>query len=104
MQLLKSDIYNRLIITEDTELLATAKSTITVLPPAKFILSGILEKILNIEAGATTIIHGEVWGNVFNNGGTLEVFGVIKGELYRGKGSKNMIDFDSQICGKIFKG
>ncbi len=103
MQLLKNNIINRLTITEDTELLATAKSTITILPPAKFILSGLLEKNLYIETGATAIIYGEVWGNVFNNGGNLEVFGVIKGELHRGKGSKNMIDFDSQIYGKIFK-
>jgi cytoskeletal protein CcmA (bactofilin family) len=63
----------------DTELLGMVQGSAHVADGVTLRLDGLIAGNLSIGSRAEVILSGSVHGNVVNNVGTLEVFGVVKG-------------------------
>jgi autotransporter passenger strand-loop-strand repeat protein len=59
-------------------------------------LNGMITGNLTVEAGATCELRGTVIGSVINNGGDLQVFGLIQGSLVR-QGGRTTVDSRANI-------
>ena len=73
--------------------------TATVQADITLILEGQITKNLILQKDSTAYLHGTVSGDVINNGGHLEVFGVINGSLVE-KGGITVIDSNAIVKGK----
>ncbi|HXQ25600.1 MAG TPA: hypothetical protein VN822_04255 [Candidatus Acidoferrales bacterium] len=72
----------------------------TVVKGAAFELGGMICRDLVVEEGAVVHLHGMVLGNVTNNGGQLEIFGMIRGRLLKRSGTTH-VDAKAVIAGGI---
>ena len=61
-------------------------------------LHGMIMGDLVVEVGGNVILHGMVLGNVTNNGGTMEIYGMICKRLIRMSGS-TQVDENAKIIG-----
>ena len=66
----------------------------------KFILHGMITGDLTVEPGARVIIHGAVNGVVINDGGRVEIFGIVDAVVDRSPQAVTVIDPAAQIKGQ----
>jgi hypothetical protein len=87
-------------ITNDFTLLGTIGGNTTVENGGTFTLNGACQGNLFVKAGAKALLYGTVQGSVYNQGGSLEVWGVIYGNLLRESG-ETFIDHNAVIQGTV---
>ena len=66
-------------VTQDFQLNGVVNGNVSVISGATFILNGIVMKDINITATSSCNLNGTVMGNVVNNGGTVNIEGVVNG-------------------------
>lgn len=64
-----------------------ANGNVAVVDGGILIIRGQLNGNLTIHEESEVVIHGQINGDVINNGGNLEVFGMINGRLFRERGN-----------------
>ena len=69
-------------ITEDFQLNGVVTASASVINGAYFKLNGVVSKDLTIAAGSSVDVNGVVNGNIINEGGVVNVTGVVRGSLY----------------------
>jgi hypothetical protein len=85
--IIENEIVNGdLQVTEEYDLQGIVTGNVTVLNESVFCLHGLCKKNLFIEEGSKVYLYGMVCGSVYNNGGYLEVHGLIKGKLIKEAG------------------
>jgi len=87
------------IIEEDTTLEGMIVGNVTVTGAAEFVLRGMVRGTVTVLENSVVYLHGTVNGDVINNGGSLEVYGMIKGRLFRERG-ETFIDDNAMIQSK----
>lgn len=73
----RGQIVGPCIISEDTEFHGQITDDTTVNPGVTMIIHGQIAGDLIVSEQSNVILHGQVCGNVINNGGNLEVYGMI---------------------------
>ncbi len=101
MKTINDSITGNLIISVDTSIQGTIKGSVSVGSDCNLILNGTIAKDLIIEENSKAELNGVVSGNVINNGGSLRVYGVIFGDLYKNAGEV-YIDSKAVIKGNTF--
>jgi len=69
-------------ITEESQLNGIINGSASVKSGAYFRLNGVVSKDLIVEAGASVDVNGVVNGNIINEGGTVNVAGVVRGTIH----------------------
>jgi len=92
---IKDKVERDMTITQDTKLRGQVIGALRVLD-CTFEHYGQITGKLIIEAGANVILHGQVKGDVINNGGNLNVYGMVLGRLFRERGD-TYIDKDAYV-------
>lgn len=81
MKVIKDKIEQNTAISEDTQLLGMIVGLTTVSKNVIFQIHGMIIGDLILNEGATVYINGIVDGNIANNGGHLEIFGIVNGKI-----------------------
>ena len=68
-------------VTGPFQLNGMATGNVTVEGGGVFHLNGTVVGTLTVEAGGAAIVRGTVGGNVVNDGGSVEIFGVVRGSV-----------------------
>ena len=89
-------IEGNVVIEKDTNLRGMIVGNVEVLDGATLYLRGSLNGRLYIYEGAKVLLYGTNNGDVINDGGILEVFGVINGRLFRERG-RTLIDDNALV-------
>jgi hypothetical protein len=86
MRIEKGEIQGNLEIKDEFMLLGTVRGNIRVIDGGVLELNGSCEGDLILEEGATVRLNGTVNRDVYNRGGKLKVYGIIKGSLRKEAG------------------
>jgi cytoskeletal protein CcmA (bactofilin family) len=100
MKEIYDEIEGDVLLNEDTKLHGMFVGMTTVSSGVTLILHGTVTKDLIVEEDSKVMLHGMVIGDVVNNGGHLEVFGMITGKLIRNRG-KSIVDPKAVIEGGL---
>lgn len=84
-------------VLEDLQLYGMITGNAVVKKRATLELFGRIAKNLTVERGAKVVIKGTVSGDVINQGGTVEIYGIVRGNV---NGPAN-IDKEAVIKGTI---
>ncbi len=96
MKVIRNKVEGNTTINEDTQLHGMIVGSTTVSRNCVFQLHGMIVGDLVVEDNSIVYLHGMVNGNVINNGGHLEVFGMVNGKVFREKG-ETIIDSNATI-------
>ncbi|HEX7998576.1 MAG TPA: polymer-forming cytoskeletal protein [Pyrinomonadaceae bacterium] len=96
MRIEKGEVRGNLEIKDEFTLLGTAKGNINVRDGGVLELNGTCEGDLILEEGSTVRLNGTVNGDVYNRGGKLKVYGIIKGRLHKEAG-ETFVDDKAEI-------
>ena len=99
MREIEGKVEGNVTIDEDTILKGIITGNVTVTRDAEFALRGIVNGNITIFESSAVYLRGVVNGDVINNGGSLEVYGIINGRLFRERG-ETFIDDDAIIQSK----
>lgn len=83
---IREKIENDVTIKEDTVLKGMIVGNVNVIEYTEFHLRGTVVGNLNINENTLVILRGTVNGDVVNNGGKLEIYGMINGRLFKESG------------------
>ena len=86
MRIINDKIEGDTIINEDTQLNGMIVGKTTVAEGIQLELNGMIVGNVVVEKNSAVYLCGEVVGNVVNEGGRLEVFGIVKGKVLRKDG------------------
>jgi hypothetical protein len=86
MKTIRSKIEGNTILNEDTELHGMIVGTTTVCEGTVLALHGMVVGDLVLRPDSTVHLHGMVCGDVRNEGGRLDVFGMVQGRVIRADG------------------
>jgi cytoskeletal protein CcmA (bactofilin family) len=75
------------------------KGNATVVSGGNFVLHGTCCRNLLVKPGSIVHVHGTIIGNVFNDGGQLEIYGTVGGSLYSSS-SQTFVAEGSMIGGQ----
>jgi len=82
MREIKGKLEGDLLIEKNTNLAGMVVGTAKVLPKVSFNIKGMLIDNLIVKNEAVDFVHGMVTGNIENEGGYVEVFGIVEGQVY----------------------
>ena len=100
MKIIRNKIEGNTPINEDTQLHGMIVGSTTVSRNSILQLHGMIIGDLILEENSTVYLHGMVNGNIINNGGYLEVFGIVNGKIIRESG-KTIIDSNAGIRASV---
>ncbi|WP_155798746.1 hypothetical protein [Sorangium cellulosum] len=86
------------VFLESTQLHGMVTGSVTVASGVELELHGTICRDLHVLHNATVYLHGTVGGNVVNDGGTIDVFGVVRKQLLDNSGTTT-IHTDAIISG-----
>lgn len=86
-------------LSDELQLDGMVAGDVTVLDGGHLILRGTCCKNLLIRPGGTVDLYGTVSGDVTNQGGFLEVHGIIRGKLNTIDGGDTYVDVNAQVNG-----
>ncbi|MDG4755248.1 hypothetical protein O7630_30345 [Micromonospora sp. WMMD718] len=78
-------------VVDELRLQGMAVKAVTVLEGGDLRLHGMACEGLAVAAGGRAVIYGTVDGDVVNDGGYVEIHGVVNGHLREGAGAKTVI-------------
>ena len=73
-------------IDEDFELKGMITGNVKIINNSSAIIHGQISGDLIVNQGTSVLLHGQVLRNASNNGGLLEVYGMISGQLFDNAG------------------
>ena len=77
MQIVEGPIAGPIIIRSDTRLYGVVTGDVTVPRGVRFELEGVVTGNLMACTGSKVMVHGEVRGRLFNEGGTVSIYGEV---------------------------
>lgn len=99
MRISSQEIKGDVIVDDSFQLNGSITGNATIISGGEFILHGTCGRDLIVEPGAVVHIHGTVMGNILNNGGQVEIYGVVGGDIYSFSG-ETFVSEDSVISGR----
>ena len=87
MKIIKDKIDGNITLNEDTKLHGIIAGAATVSQNVLLHLHGVVAGNLTLEPDSHVVLHGIASGDVINNGGFLEVFGIVNGRVIRNAGN-----------------
>lgn len=86
MRTISNVIKGDLEVSADTHLLGIVAGSVVVHGGANFLLDGIVSGDVTLASGSSATLRGTVGGSVLNNGGRLEILGIVTGSVQRKDG------------------
>lgn len=77
MRTIDADVQGPTIVRQDTRLNGVVTGDVTVPPGVRLELNGTVRGNLLTCSGSRAVINGAVLGNLFNQGGEVEIFGLV---------------------------
>ncbi len=99
MKALHEKIDGPFAIEEDVALYGMVVGNATLCRGVRFILHGTIAGNLTVEVGARAIIHGTVAGRVYNDGGRVEIFGLVDAVENLSPSAETIIDASAHVRG-----
>lgn len=87
-------------LNEDIALYGMIAGDATLRRGARFILHGTITGNLVIERGSRAIIHGTVAGRIYNEGGRVEIFGIVDAVANGSRDAITIIDPAAHVRGR----
>ncbi|TYS57728.1 hypothetical protein FZC74_14965 [Sutcliffiella horikoshii] len=87
MKVVRDKIERNIMLTENLILHGMIVGNVSISEDVEFFLHGTVIGNLTINKKSIVHLHGTVNGDVVNVGGTLKVYGMINGRLFREKGN-----------------
>jgi len=91
MKVIRDKVEGSIVLSEDTQLHGMIVGSVMVPKDTVLQLHGMIIGSLTLREESTVYLHGMVMGDVINEGGHLEVFGMVNGKVIR-KSGKTMVD------------
>ena len=104
MRVIGEKVEEELVITNDTLFLGIAVGSARVAMGATLEMQGIILGDLVLDPGTRVLMDGIVHGNVINEGGLLEVFGIVHGEIRGNPGACLLYPVKRRIVEALFHG
>lgn len=90
MQVVQGRVEAPLIVTSELEIRGTVGGHLRICPSGAFVLRGVCEGDVVIDAGGRAEIWGIVQGNLINRGGHVCLFGLVEGYAQRAGGQTTL--------------
>ena len=88
------------VLSKDTSLSGIITGDVIVLSGVNFNIKGMMNGNLEMQSNSIVINSGTVSGDITNNGGNLQIYGIVNGDVIR-KGGSTYIDPKAIISGQI---
>ncbi len=88
-------------LSEDAEIRGMVPGKIYVRPNVLLQLFGIVSGGVTVEKGGRAELRGIVLGNAVNQGGVLEVYGTVNGDIITSDSGKTTIDKNAVVHGSV---
>lgn len=99
MRAVHADIDGPFAIGEDMAFDGTIRGLATILSGRRFILHGTIMGDLTVEPKARAILHGTVAGRIYNQGGRVEIFGMVGAVENLSADADTIIDAGAHVRG-----
>jgi cytoskeletal protein CcmA (bactofilin family) len=92
---------NRINIVKDSILTDNFSGSVSIEGKLEVDIDGDVSGNVYVSEGSIVCVNGRIGGNIFNNGASLYVHGLVEGQIFTKKGM-TQINFDAEVHNKIF--